>query len=198
MASKHIKRCSTLCVTKEFQIKTTVRCRFTQTGMAIIFLKVSNKYWQGCGELKSSYTACRIVKWCSHCEKLFLKMLNIYLWPCNYFFRNVLQEKKYIHVHTKTWTWMLTAALSTRARTGKTAQIHQPDNRATRHGLCPCSGILLSHERGASAMQAARRVNLRSTMHGSHTQGPHTVWFDLSEMPRKGTEQERTGGEGGE
>ena len=39
MTNKHIKRCSTLLAIREMQIKTTMRCYFTPTRLAIIKMK---------------------------------------------------------------------------------------------------------------------------------------------------------------
>ena len=47
MASRHVKRCSTLLIIREMKIKTTIS-HFGQ--MAIIKKKTNNKYWRGCGE----------------------------------------------------------------------------------------------------------------------------------------------------
>ena len=43
MVNRHMKRCSTLLIIRDMQIKTTVR-------MAIIKKSTNNKHWRGCGE----------------------------------------------------------------------------------------------------------------------------------------------------
>ena len=64
MANKYTKRCSTLLIVREIQIKTTVRYQVLCEGltgaesendyypvrMTIIKKSTNNKYWPGCGE----------------------------------------------------------------------------------------------------------------------------------------------------
>ena len=49
MTSKHRRRCSASLITREMQIKNTMRCHFTPVRMAIIKKPMNNKCWRRCG-----------------------------------------------------------------------------------------------------------------------------------------------------
>ena len=61
-----MERCSISLISREVEIKTTMKYYLTWFRMAIIKKSTDGKFWRGCGERELSYTVGGNVYWYNH------------------------------------------------------------------------------------------------------------------------------------
>ena len=101
------------CLTSLSQIKTTMKCLFTPTGMAKIKKKGSS-IGEDVEKLEPSETVSGNLSWCSHFEEQsssFSQMLKhrVAIWPSNSSFWQI--PKRTENSHTEMSTWLFIAVL---------------------------------------------------------------------------------------
>ena len=67
MTKKHLKRCSTLLIIREMQVKTTVRYCLALVRVALIKMSTNNNSGEGLKKREHFYTVTGNMNWYNHC-----------------------------------------------------------------------------------------------------------------------------------
>ena len=129
MDKKHIKRCSTLLIIREMQIRTIKGYHLTLIKMAIIKKSTKNKCWRGCGEegtLLHCWWECKLVQPLWRIVWTFLKKLEIEL-PYDPTIPQLGIHSEETRIERDTCTPMFIAALFIIARTWKQPRCSSSD-----------------------------------------------------------------------
>ena len=133
MASMHMKRCSTLIIIKEIQIKTTMKYYLIPIRMVIINKSTNNNCQRGCIENSYCWWECKLVQPLWKTVWRFLRKLNIELpYAPAIPVLGIYLDKTTIK--RDTYAPMFTAALFTIERHENNLNFHQEMNRLRRCG----------------------------------------------------------------